>query len=180
MAITPATQTLHQDALQRWLAQQKESTRLYGKAEEPLQETVGMFRPGGGLAEDQARKEKAEALINQVQSGMSSGSLATATGLRVGRDLTKAKLGIEDTRTQFLAQAMQALSGLRGTQAQQTGATVDPTYAPYMGSLTSRAASQAANIRPYEGLEAWSSKYGIKSRAGTSGTKSEKYMELQF
>ena len=140
--------------LTSWVTRQKRSAQLYARAETPLQETVGMFRPGGGygagqvqLAEDQARKEKAEALTTQVASGMSSGSLATATGLRVGRDLTTAKLGIEDVRTQFLAQALQALGGLRGTQAQQVGATVNPTYAPYMSALAGWGTSPAASMR---------------------------------
>lgn len=196
MAIIPATQTLHQDALQRWLARQKRSTQLYRGAEEPLEEAVGMFRPGGGfgagqmqLAEDQARREKAEALTSQVASGMSSGSLATATGLRIGRDLTTTKLGIEDTRTQFLNQALQTLSGLRGTEAQQVGATVDPTYSPYMSALINRSANISANIQPYGGLEAWSAQYGVtaakrKREEGLTERKAARttggYVELQF
>jgi hypothetical protein len=91
------------------------------QARNPLQEAINLFRRGGGfgagqnaLIEEQAKRDKAEALSNQVASGMSSGSLATSTGLRIGRDVATQKLGVEDTRTQFLSQALQALSGLYG------------------------------------------------------------------
>lgn len=125
--------TAYQSALNRWLQRQKQSTQEFQGAADPLQQAVGMFQPGGGFGagriadlEAGARKSKALAQSNQVASGMSSGSLATSTGLRVDSDLARAKLGVEDTRTQFLNQALQALSGLRGQQASQTGATSDP------------------------------------------------------
>jgi hypothetical protein len=91
------------------------------QAKNPLQQAIDLFKPGGGfgawqnaLIEEEAKRNKAQALSDQVASGMSSGSLATSTGLRIGRDTTTAKLGVEDTRTQFLNQALQALSGLFG------------------------------------------------------------------
>lgn len=143
----------YQSTLQRWLARQKESRGLYAGAEQPLTETTEMFRPGGGygahqiaLIEEEAKRTKAEALAEQVAKGMSSSSLATATGLRVGRDVTTAKLGVEDVRTQFLAQALSQLAGLRGTQAGQVGATTDPTYAPYMGYRAAVAGGEAGIV----------------------------------
>jgi len=125
--------TAYQSALNRWLKQQKQSAQQFQSAADPLQQAVGLFQPGGGFGagriadlETGARQSRARALSDQVASGMSSGSLATSTGLRVDSDLARAKLGVEDTRTQFLNQALQALSGLRGQQASQTGAVSDP------------------------------------------------------
>jgi len=101
-----------------------------------------MFQPSGGygagqnaLIEDEARRAKAEALSAQVATGMSSGSLATSTGLRVGSDMTKAKLGVQDTRTQFLVDALSQLSGLRATRAGQVAGNADPYTNSYMGNL---------------------------------------------
>jgi len=119
------------NALQRWLDQQRTATKQFTAAAKPLEQAVGMFQPGGGygagqrsLLEEQAKQAQAQALANQVASGMSSGSLATGTGLRVQRDLAQGLAGVEDTRTQFLAQALQALSGLRGQQAGTTAAVI--------------------------------------------------------
>lgn len=87
----------------------------------PLKQAMNMFKPGGSygagqyaLIDEQAKQAQAQALANQVASGMSSGSLATSTGLRVGRDMTTAKLGVEDQRTQYLNQILQALSSMYG------------------------------------------------------------------
>ena len=129
-------------SLARWLAQQKAAQEQFSAAQAPLQESVQMFQPGGGygagqkaLLEDQAKQAQAQALASQVASGMSSGSLASSTGLRVQNDLSKNLLGVEDTRTQFLNQALQSLSGARQTQAQTTATAVDPTYNAYMSYL---------------------------------------------
>ena len=142
---------VYQSSLDRWLAQQKEASGLFNTAASTLGENVQMFQPGGGygagqktLLEDQARQAQAEALSSQVSSGMSSGSLATGTGLRVKKDLAQGLAGVEDTRTQFLAQALQNLAGLRTTQAQQVGTVTDPTYSPYMGYLSGAQQSSAA------------------------------------
>jgi hypothetical protein len=132
-------------ALQRWLGQQQQAQSQFTAAAKPLEQAVGMFQPGGGygegqkaLLEEQAKQAQAQALANQVASGMSSGSLATGTGLRVQRDLAQSLAGVEDTRTQFLAQALQALSGLRGQQAGTTAAVTDPvtsSFLPYLSNL---------------------------------------------
>jgi hypothetical protein len=116
-----------------------------------------MFAVGGGygagqrsLLEQQAKQAKAEALTNQVASGMSSGSLATATGLRVNKDLSQGLLGVEDTRTQFLNQALQALSALQAQQAGTTAASQDPFFNTYLGASTSQRGQDlgyAADIR---------------------------------
>lgn len=144
----------HRDALSRWLSRQRTATQKFASAEKPLREAVNMFQVGGGygegqraLLQDQAKQALAEAMTNQVASGMSSGSLATSTALRTKSDLAKNLAGVEDTRTQFLTQALQALSGLRGTEAQTIANLVDPTYAPYMSYVSganAAAAQQAA------------------------------------
>jgi len=142
-----------QSALQRWLGTQRQARGMFAGAEQPLQESVQMFQPGGGygagqkgLLQEQARQAQAEALSSQVATGMSSGSLATGTGLRVKRDLAQGLAGVEDVRTQFLTQALQSLSGLRGQRAQTLATTQDPVYAPYMsylGGAESRASQGA-------------------------------------
>ena len=139
-----------QTALSRWLGTQREARGMYGQAEKPLQQNVQMFQPGGGygqgqaaLLQEQARQAQAEALSTQVASGMSSGSLATGTGLRVKRDLAQGLKGVEDTRTQFLAQALQSLSGLRGQRAQTLSTTQDPISVPYLSYLGGQDASAA-------------------------------------
>ena len=135
----------YQSTLARWLKRQKESRAQFGAAEEPLRKSVEMFQPGGGygrgqetLLREEARRAGAEATTQQVATGMASGSLATGTGLRIKRDLATSLAGVQDVRTQFLGQALGALSGLRAGQAQITAATVDPTYAPYMGYEVAR------------------------------------------
>ena len=142
-----------QNALTRWLDTQRQAKGMFGSAEQPLQQSVQMFQPGGGygkgqamLLQEQARQAQAEALSSQVATGMSSGSLATGTGLRVKRDLAQGLAGVEDVRTQFLTQALQSLSGLRGRRAQTLATTQDPVSAPYMsylGGAESRATQEA-------------------------------------
>jgi hypothetical protein len=134
-----------QNALQRWLDQQKRSRRQFTAAEQPLRQSVEMFQPGGGygrgqtaLLRDEARRAQAEATAQQVASGMSSGSLATGTKLRTERDLATSLAGVEDVRTQFLTQALANLSGLRGQQAGLTAQINDPIAVPYLNYLASR------------------------------------------
>ena len=134
-----------QNALQRWLDQQKRSRVQFTAAEQPLRQAVEMFQPGGGygrgqaaLLRDEARRAQAEATARQVASGMSSGSLATSTALRTKRDLATSLAGVEDVRTQFLNQALANLSGLRGQQAALTAQISDPVFAPYLSYLASR------------------------------------------
>jgi hypothetical protein len=134
-----------QSALTRWLERQKRSRAQFSAAEQPLQQSVQMFQPGGGygrgqetLLRGEARRAQAEATSQQVASGMSSGSLATGTRMRTERDLAAGLTGVEDVRTQFLNQALSNLSGLRGQQAGITAQTADPTFAPTMGYLSSR------------------------------------------
>jgi hypothetical protein len=145
----PDVKGLYTSALNRWLQQQKQSAGIFKTAESPLLEAKNLFAPGGGygagqtaLIEDEARRAQAEALANQVATGMSSGSLATSTGLRVKSDMTKAKLGVEDTRTQFLADILSKLSGLRGAYAGQVSAAQGPEYGPVAGALANIYGSQ--------------------------------------
>lgn len=98
-------------------------------AQTTLEDIIKMFRQGGGygagqnaIIDTQANQAQAKAMSDQVTSGMSSGSLAASTGARISGDTAKAKLGVEDARTNFLAQAMQALSSLYG-QFGQMGST---------------------------------------------------------
>lgn len=145
-----------QSSLSRWLNQQREAKQKFAAAETPLQQAVQMFQPGGGygqgqrdLFEDQARQSLAEALTSQVASGMSSGSLATSSALRTKSDLAKNLAGVEDVRTQFLNQALQALSGARSTQAQTLATVTDPITAPllsYLGTQDALAAQQAMEV----------------------------------
>lgn len=145
-----------QTALTRWLGTQRQAKGMFGQAEKPLQESVQMFQPGGGygrgqatLLRGEAKRAQAEALSSQVASGMSSGSLATGTGLRVERDLAQGLAGVEDVRTQFLAQALQSLSGLRGQRSQTLSATQDPVSMPflsYLGGQDARASTEAMNV----------------------------------
>lgn len=134
-----------QNALTRWLEQQKRSRTQFTAAEEPLRQSVQMFQPGGGygqgqqtLLRDEARRTQAEATTRQVASGMSSGSLATSTAMRTKRDLATGLAGVEDQRTQFLNQALANLSGLRGQQAGLTAQINDPVATPYLGYLAAR------------------------------------------
>ena len=141
---SPGTGITPDTALNRWLDQQKQAQEQFSAAQQPLQQAVQMFQPGGGygqgqatLLRDEARRAGAEATTQQVASGMSSGSLATGTGLRIKKDLAQGLAGVEDQRTQFLAQALQMLSGARQGQAQTTATVYDPTYAPTMGARAS-------------------------------------------
>lgn len=134
-----------QNSLSRWLEQQKRSREQFTSAEQPLQQSVEMFQPGGGygrgqatLFRDEARRAGAEATSQQVASGMSSGSLSTGTGLRIKRDLATSLAGVEDTRTQFLNRALSNLSGLRGQQAGLTAQINDPIAPAYLGYLGQR------------------------------------------
>jgi len=86
-------------------------------AQKTLEDMIKLFRQGGGygagqnaIIDTQANQTQAKAASDAVASGMSSGSLAASTGARIASDTAKAKLGVEDTRTNLLAQAMQALS----------------------------------------------------------------------
>ena len=167
-----------QNALTRWLGTQKQARGMFGQAEQPLRESVQMFQPGGGygkgqamLLQEQARQAQAEALSTQVSTGMSSGSLATGTGLRVKRDLAQGLAGVEDVRTQFLTQALQSLSGLRGQRAQTLATTQDPVYAPFMSYLGG-AETRASQQEPSPGTAA--SPYDVfgrlkKGRGGGGG-----------
>jgi hypothetical protein len=96
----------------------------FNPAKQTLQDMINLFRQGGGygagqnaIIDTQANQAQAKAASDAVASGMSSGSLAASTGARIAGDTAKAKLGVEDTRTNFLAQAMQALSQMYGQYA---------------------------------------------------------------
>ena len=174
-----------QSALQRWLGTQRQARGMFTGAEQPLQQSVQMFQPGGGygrgqamLLQEQARQAQAEALSTQVSTGMSSGSLATGTGLRVKRDLAQGLAGVEDVRTQFLAQALQSLAGLRGQRAQTLSATQDPVsmpYLSYLGGVESRASQEAMQrIQANVGLRT-ANRQPTRQTATSSG-----YRSLQF
>jgi len=183
-----------QSALTRWLGTQRQARGMFGQAEKPLQESIQMFQPGGGygrgqatLLRGEAKRAQAEALSSQVASGMSSGSLATGTGLRVERDLAQGLAGVEDVRTQFLAQALQSLSGLRGQRSQTLATTQDPVYAPYMsylGGAESRATQEAMQRKQIEAalaMQKAQTKAEAEARAYTQAkTQSGTYSTMQF
>lgn len=157
---TPISKT-YQSTLGRWLTRQQESQTQFRQAAEPLGEAKGMYAPGGTygagqrvIIEEEARKARAKALSGYVASGMSSGTNVAGMQTRVAGDVTRAKLGVEDVRTERLTDILTRLSGLRATAAGQKGAAVDPTYAPYMGSLTSQAASQLGFMGQRQGIKA--------------------------
>ena len=134
-----------QNALTRWLDQQRRSREQFSAAEQPLRQSVQMFQPGGGygrgqatLLREESRRAQAEATATQVASGMSSGSLATGTKMRTERDLATNLAGVQDVRTQFLSQALSNLSGLRGQQAGLTAQVNDPISVPYLNYLAQR------------------------------------------
>lgn len=117
-------------ALDNWLAQQQEAQGQWQQSAGTIAELANMYQPGGSygkgqlsIIESQARKNRAMALSEQVASGMSSGSLATSTGLRVGRDVTQASLGVQDTRQQFLNRALELMSNLQSQYGQYLGGT---------------------------------------------------------
>jgi hypothetical protein len=146
-------------ALQRWLDQQRTATGQFTAAAQPLQQSIEMFQPGGSygtgqktLLEEQAKQAQAQALANSVASGMSNSSLATGIGLNVQRGLAQGLAGVEDTRTQFLNQALQALAGLRGQQAGTTATNNEPvtqSFLPYLSNVIgiNTQANQAAAQR---------------------------------
>lgn len=173
-----------QNALTRWMNTQKQARGMFGSAEQPLQQAVQMFQPGGGygqgqaqLLQEQARQSQAEALSSQVATGMSSGSLATGTGLRVKRDLAQGLAGVEDTRTQFLAQALQSLSGLRSQRAQTLSTVSDPIAAPYLsylGGQEARASQEAMNVVQANARLRTSGRRGVYD-AASAGRRSVNY-----
>ena len=137
-----AARGTYKSTLGRWLGRQAESRRGYARAEKPLVEAGRMFAPGGtygagqrAIVEEEGRKTRAKALSGFVASGMSSGTNVAGMQARVGSDVARAKLGVEDVRTENLTQILAQLSGLRAAGAQQVGQATDPTYAPYMGFM---------------------------------------------
>lgn len=140
----PTIPEVYQTAIGRWLEQQKKAERMMGKAEEPISEAVGMFRPGGGygagqeaIIQEEARKAKAAALANLVATGMSSGTAVSGLQARIGAETTKARLGVEDIRMENLTRMLSQLSSLRAGYAGQMGQTYDPYSGTMMGALAS-------------------------------------------
>lgn len=147
--------------MQRWLDRQKEAKGEFGRAEAPLTETAAMFRPGGtygagqkALIEGQARKTKAEALSGFVSSGMASGTNVAGMQARVGKDVTTAKLGVEDVRTEKLATSLSQLSGLRGAAAQQYGTVQEPSVSPFLAASTASQGQQLSYSAQLKGQAA--------------------------
>lgn len=139
-----ATEQLYGGALSRWLGRQKQMTTEFGLAEQPLLETKALYAKGGeygagqrGIAEEQFRKSRAEALHNLVASGMSSGSLATGINIAARGGLEQAYRNIEDIRTERYSDALSRLSTLRAGLGQLYGTVQEPSYAPAAGAFTS-------------------------------------------
>jgi len=125
-------------------------------------ELVNLFRPGGGygagqtaLIEQEAKKGSAAAFSNLVSTGMSSGTNAAGIAARIARDVTTAKLGVEDERIRRLAEALASRGGASEARiGRMTGAygktgeliaqmaTNEPTYQsilnPYAGQVTQK------------------------------------------
>lgn len=135
-----ATTTMYQDALRRWLERQRQMKEQFGLAERPIQEELRLYAPGGGygagqrgIAEEQMRTGRAEALHRLVATGMSSGSLATGVQMQTRRGLEQAYRGIEDVRTERYGGALGRLASLRAGLAQMYGTAEEPSYAPAAG-----------------------------------------------
>jgi len=143
-------------ALDRWLEEQQQAQSQWQQAADTISELVNLFQPGGGYGrgqlatiERQGRRARASALADQVATGMSSGSLATATGLRVNRDVTQAALGVQDQRTQFLSRALETMANLQSQYGQYLGGAAT-TYADLVNQEQNRVTHRqttAANTR---------------------------------
>jgi hypothetical protein len=153
----------------------------FNSSKNALEEMVKLFRQGGGygagqnaIIDEQANQTQAKAASDAVASGMSSGSLATSTGARIASDTAKAKLGVEDTRTNMLAQAMQALSNM---------------YTQY-GGMSSQENTAKNQLRAGQQNQAWSQPnkgagggidFGINSSSSGTGISNETgYESPQF
>lgn len=135
-----ATTELYGGALRRWLDRQRQMKEQFGLAERPIQEELRLYAPGGGygagqrgIAEEQMRTGRAEALHRLVTTGMSSGSLATGVQMQARRGLEQAYRGIEDVRTERYSGALGRLASLRAGLAQMYGTAEEPSYAPAAG-----------------------------------------------
>lgn len=134
----------YKEALGRYAGRRKEAKAGFLGAEAPLEEAVEMFRPGGkygagqrALIEKQGRKTYAGGLSNLIATGMGSGTNVAGLRARVGADVGEAKLGVEDVRIDRLTQALELLSQLKGQAAGALAGMQEPSYAPYVGALTS-------------------------------------------
>lgn len=139
-----ATTELYSGALRRWLDRQRQMTQQFGRAEEPIREELQLYAPGGGygagqrgIAEEQMKTGRAEALHRLVATGMSSGSLATGVQIQARRGLEQAYRGIEDVRTERYGGALGRLASLRAGLGQLYGTIEEPSYAPAVGAYTS-------------------------------------------
>jgi len=133
---------LYSSALSRFAARLQEAKTDFGKAEAPLAEAVGMFRPGGeygagqkAIIEQEAKEALGAGQTSLVQTGMASGSTMAGIHGLVSSEATKQFLGVEDVRTENLANALTALSNLKASAAGAllTAATQEPSYAPVAG-----------------------------------------------
>jgi hypothetical protein len=146
----------------------KEKTSLeeYQTAISHLNKLVKMYAPGGtygagqyATIESEAKKAKAESLAGLVASGMSSGTTAAGLRARLGKDISTAKLGVEDVRTGKYGEALTGLAGLRAALAERKALTEERESEEFYRISAENRASTAANIaesnaRLYKGT-AW-------------------------
>jgi hypothetical protein len=157
----------------------------FNPAKNTLEEMIKLFRQGGGygagqnaIIDAQANQAQAKAASDAVASGMSSGSLATSTGTRIASDTAKAKLGVEDTRTNFLAQAMQALSSLYGQfggiasqERMQTEALKKQSAIADMNAAVSLMGRQTSNQGAGGGMSGWDNNWGQPALGSSSDSQ---------
>ena len=144
-------------------------------------ELVNLFRPGGGygagqmaLVEQEAKKGSAAALSNLVRTGMSSGTNAAGVAARTARDVTTAKLGVEDERTRFLADALTRRGGASEARTgRMTGAygktgeliaqmaTNEPTYRSILNPYAGQTRKKRDNPNYYAARAAGKSTMGM-------------------
>jgi hypothetical protein len=170
---------------QRYNQMLSEMAGAKGAAATPISadytELVDLFRPGGNygagqkaLIEQEAKKGSAAALSNLIKTGMSSGTNAAGVATRIARDVTTAKLGVEDERIRRLAEALLSRGGAAEARiGRMTGAygktgeliaqmaTNEPTYQSILNPYVGRTATKQDNPYYYAAKAAGQSTMGM-------------------
>jgi uncharacterized protein (DUF1800 family) len=96
----------------------------YNSAAQKLDELLKLYAPGGDYGagqyatiESEAKKTGAESMAADVASGMSSGTGVAGLRARLNKDVTTAKLGVEDVRTDRYGNALTGYAGLKASAA---------------------------------------------------------------
>ena len=190
---------LHTEGLGRSLARYKsmmgEMQQAKVAAEKPIAEEYGevadIYKTGGeygagakARVRDIAAENLAKSSAALVSTGMSSGSMATATRAMYGRDVTRGIQDFEDVRYERLGTALQAVAqakearGIRIGQAYSTTAQLAGSFQePSMGSFANQEAISAqasASQRSIakKSIEASTRESGLSRKAQTEAQRS--------